>query len=137
MAEHSDAEQHALVRSAMQELVERTRAVTQQLASVGTGTRGALPELVRTAVSPLLAAQQRLVESVPPIPDLDVLVQQLRAKRLTLQALQAELAAFDQQLQVLEQAIAPVARWAHEWAHLRKSLTDLLDSSDDKPATTD
>lgn len=137
MAEHSDAEQHTLVRSAMQELVERTRAVTQQLASVGTGTRGALPKLVRTAVSPLLAAQQRLVESVPPIPDLDAQVQQLRAKRLTLQALQAELAAFDQQLEVLEQAIAPVARWAHEWANLRKSLTDLLDSSDDKPATTD
>lgn len=131
------ARQNALVQAALQELLERTKAVTQLLGSVGTGARGALPDLARTSMAPVLAAQQRLIESVPPVPDLDVLVHQLQAKRLTLQALQAELSAFDHQLQALEQAIAPVARWAHEWSQLAKSVTELLDRSEDKPTPTD
>lgn len=125
MVEQEQARQNALVQAAMQELLERTRAVTQLLSPVGAGAREAVPDLARSPVTPVLAARLRLLESVPPVPDIDVLVQQVQAKRLTLAALQAELAAFDHQLQALEQAIAPGARWAHGWSQLAKSLTDL------------
>ena len=66
---------------------------------------------------------------------LDVLLLELHAKRLTVQALQAELSAFDQQLDVLEKSLAPMESWIHQWTRLHQSLTETLRSAAPEPGS--
>ena len=70
---------------------------------------------------------RRLAEQVPSITaELDVVVNEVHAKRLSIQALQAELAALDQQLEVLEKSLVPVQGWSRQWNRLRRSLEEAL-----------
>ena len=76
------------------------------------------------------------MEQAPPFTaELDVLLLELHAKRLTVQALQAELSAFDQQLNVLEKSLAPMESWIHQWTRLHQSLTGTLRSAAPEPGS--
>jgi hypothetical protein len=46
----------------------------------------------------------------------------IRAQRKTIEALQAQLVAFDEQLAVLEQLIEPLTRLADSWASLERGV---------------
>lgn len=119
-----------LLQSAMEEFLEHARAVAALVGSMGSGALGAIPEPVPVAVTRMLTSLQQLVEQAPPLTaELNVLLEEVHAKRLTVQALQAELAAFDSQLGVLEKSLAPLEVWAHQWGRLRRSLTNTLNSS--------
>jgi len=101
--------------------------VANLVGSVGGGALGALPEPVPATVNRLLKSLQQLAELAPPfIAEFEVLVEELHAQRLTVQALQAELSAFDHQLDVLEKSLAPLESWAHQWAQLRQSVGEAL-----------
>jgi prefoldin subunit 5 len=58
--------------------------------------------------------------------EIDVVVRELHAKRLSIQALQAELAALDEQLELLERSLAPLEAWNNQWSRIRTSLVDTL-----------
>jgi hypothetical protein len=134
MAVDSDASRRGLLQSAMDEFLEGTRSVARLVGSVGSGALGAMPEPLPATVTRMLGSLQQLMDQVPPITaELDVLIQELHAKRLTVQALQAELSAFDHQLDILEKSLAPMEGWVHQWARLRQSLTDTLRSADVEP----
>lgn len=125
MTEHD--ERHGLVQSAVDLFLERTQALAEQVVAVGTGALGAMPDPVPATVVRMLASLRQLVDQVPPVTaELDVLVQEVHAKRLSIQALQAELAALDRQLEVLEQSLAPVEAWSREWNRIRTTLADQL-----------
>jgi len=138
MAEEGETHRNGLLQSAMDEFVARTRAVANLVGTVGSGALGAMPEPVPTTVTRMLKSLQRLVDQAPPFTaEFDVLVEELHAQRLTVQALQAELTAFDHQLEVIEKSLAPLESWAHQWTRLRQSLTETLHSADpdsDAPA---
>jgi hypothetical protein len=136
MSEQGETHRYGLLQSAMEELLERTRAVASLVGSVGGGALGAMPEPVSTTVNRLLKSLQQLIEQAPPFTaEFDVLVEEIRAQRLTMAALQAELSAFDHQLEVLEKSLAPLESWAHQWARLRQSLTDTLRSAAREPGS--
>lgn len=125
MTEHD--ERHGLVQSAVDLFLERTQALAEQVVAVGTGALGVVPEPVPATVVRMLASLRQLAEQVPPVTaELDVLVQEVHAKRLSIQALQAELAALDRQLEVLEQSLAPVEAWSRQWNRIRTTLADQL-----------
>lgn len=131
MAEEGETHRNGLLQSAMDEFVTRTRAVANLVGSVGSGALGAIPEPVPTTVTRMLNSLQQLVDQAPPFTaEFDVLVEELHAQRLTVQALQAELTAFDHQLEVIEKSLAPLESWAHQWTRLRQSLTETLQSAD-------
>jgi len=138
MAEEGETHRNGLLQSAMDEFVARTRAVANLVGTVGSGALGAMPEPVPTTVNRMLKSLQQLVDQAPPFTaEFDVLVEELHAQRLTVQALQAELTAFDHQLEVIEKSLAPLESWAHQWTRLRQSLTETLHSADpdsDAPA---
>jgi len=138
MAEEGETHRNGLLQSAMDEFVARTRAVANLVGTVGSGALGAMPEPVPTTVTRMLKSLQQLVDQAPPFTaEFDVLVEELHAQRLTVQALQAELMAFDHQLEVIEKSLAPLESWAHQWTRLRQSLTETLLSADpdsDAPA---
>lgn len=125
MAARAEAHRRGVLQSVMEELLERTRALAGLVGTLGSGALGAVPEPVPSAVTGVLSSLQQLIDQVPPFTaELDILVQELHAKRLTVHALQAELTAFDRQLDVLERSLKPLEGWAHQWAQLRGSLTD-------------
>lgn len=129
MAENRDTHRNALLQGAMEELLHRTRVVVNLLGSAGSGALDVLPEPVPAAAARMLVALQRLLDQVPPVASqLDVLVQEVHAKRMTVQALQAELAAFDHQLEVLEKSLAPLESWTRQLSRMRKTLAETLDS---------
>ena len=138
MAEEGETHRNGLLQSAMDEFGARTRAVANLVGTVGSGALGAMPEPVPTTVTRMLKSLQQLVDQAPPFTaEFDVLVEELHAQRLTVQALQAELTAFDHQLEVIEKSLAPLESWAHQWTRLRQSLTETLHSADpysDAPA---
>ena len=135
-ADEGETHRNGLLQSAMDEFVAGTRAVANLVGSVGGGALGALPEPVPATVNRLLKSLQQLAELAPPfIAEFEVLVEELHAQRLTVQALQAELSAFDHQLDVLEKSLAPLESWTHQWARLRQSLTETGNSAPPEPGS--
>jgi|ERR1022692_4196327 hypothetical protein len=110
------------VPSLMQEFVAQLRGVTDRLADL-TGLGGsfppvpALPSLpgLRTWPAPgaFSAAQLKSVAA------------SIAAQRRSIQALTAQLGAFDEQLAVLEQMLEPLAEWSKTWADLEERLMNL------------
>lgn len=122
-----DNELPHLLQGAVEGFLERTRAVAEMMAGAGTGAMGALPEPVPRAVSRMLSSLVQVAEQMPPVTaELDVLIQEVHAKRLSIQALQAELAALDRQLEVFERSLAPVEAWTSHWNKMRQGLAETL-----------
>lgn len=102
--------------------------MARRLASAGGSVVGVTPQPLRHA----LATMARSVDQLPSVAaQVDVLLQEVHAQRLGLQAVQAELAALDSQLAVLEHSLAPVAAWGHQTSRLRTSLADALEQLPD------
>lgn len=136
MADKGEAHRRGLLQSAMDEFLDVTQSVVNLVGSVGSGALGAMPEPLPSTVTRLLRSLQQLMDQAPPVTaELDILVQELHAKRLTVKALQAELSAFDHQLDVLEKSLAPLESWVHQWARLRQSLTETLHSAASGPGS--
>jgi hypothetical protein len=104
------------------ELIAQLRGVTDRLAGLTglTGLTGlaeslpgmpGLPSLPRPAA--LSAAQLRAMTST------------VAAQRRSIQAMQAQLQAFDQQLTVMEKILEPLTEWIDTWADLEKRVMDL------------
>jgi len=134
VADEGDENRRGLLQSAMDDFLDGTRSVARLVGSVGSGALGAMPEPLPSTVNRMLSSLQQLIDQAPPITDeLEILIQELHAKRLTVQALQAELAAFDHQLDVLERSLLPLESWVHQWSRMRLSLTETLRSADLEP----
>lgn len=87
-----------------------------------------VPDPVLTSVSHMLSSMRRVVEEAPQISaELDVMVSEVHAKRLTIQAVTADLAVLDAQLEILEQALAPVQALSLQWSQMKHSLLHSLD----------
>jgi hypothetical protein len=46
----------------------------------------------------------------------------IAAQRRSIEALQAQLSSFDEQLAVLEQLLGPLAQWSRTWADLEQRM---------------
>lgn len=129
-AETSD-QRHGMLQASIDVFLDRTRAVTELMSSVGTGALGMVPEPVPSAVTRMLSSLRQLAEQAPPLTaEVGVLIEEVHAKRLSIQALQAELTALDHQLEVLERALAPVEAWSKHWERLQRTLTGSLNLPD-------
>jgi hypothetical protein len=134
MADQSEAGRRTLLQAAVEEFLERTRSVANVVGAVGSGALGAIPQPLPAMVTRMLGSLEQVLDQAPPFAaEFDVLLLELHAKRMTVQALQAELAAFDQQLDVLERSLAPLETWIHQWNKLHQSLTETLHSADPAP----
>lgn len=121
-----DARQ-GMLQSTIDVFLDRTRAVAELMAGMGGEALGRMPEPVPTAVDRMLSSLRQLVEQAPPFSaELDVLIEEVHAKRLSIQALQAELTALDHQLEILERSLAPVEAWGRSWERLQRSLAEAL-----------
>jgi phage-related tail protein len=121
---------HGLLHSTVDVFLDRTRAVAELVASAGGSALERAPDPVPAAVTRMLASMRQLTELVPPLTgELDVLVEEVHAKRKSVQALQAELGALDRQLEVLERTLAPVEAWSRQWTRIRTTLAEPLEQA--------
>ena len=61
-----------------------------------------------------------------PTAHLDTFLQELRAKRALIGALQMQLTAFEQQMDMLEQALKPLQEWGRRWSTVLDAITDTI-----------
>jgi hypothetical protein len=120
-------DQHGLLLTAAEVLVDSTRSLTQLVARAGAaGAQAVVPDPAAAQVNRMLASLRRVLEQAPQLTDeIDVLLDELHAKRLSLQAMAAELTALDQQLEVLERALTPVQKWNTRWQEVQHTLLRL------------
>jgi phage-related tail protein len=117
-----------LLHSTVDVFLDRTRAVADLVAGAGGSAVDRLPEPVPAAVNRMLSSLRQLAEQAPPLTaELDVLIQEVHAKRKSIQALQAELAALDKQLEVFERTLAPLETWTRQWSRIQHALTETLE----------
>ncbi|HEU4512561.1 MAG TPA: hypothetical protein VFR87_05605 [Nocardioidaceae bacterium] len=118
---------HGMLQATIDVFLDRTRALTELMANVGGEALGRVPEPVPSAVNRMLSSLRQLAEQAPPLTaELDVLIEEVHAKRLSIQALQAELSALDHQLEVLESSLKPVEAWSRNWRRLQHTLAESL-----------
>lgn len=110
------------------------------MADEETTSSGAVPGMVSDFLAQLRASTERL-ESItglrgrfpaspglPPLPgalsaaQLTSIQDTIAAQRRSIEALQAQLSAFDEQLAVLEQMLGPFTEWSKNWADLEQRL---------------
>ncbi len=113
---------------------------TQLMTNDEQGTSGMVPGLVEAFVSQLrtitagleglAGAGAHLPPGPGPLPlpgglsamQLRSIAQSVAAQRRSIEALQAQLSAFDEQLAMLEQILSPLAAWSSTWAELEQRL---------------
>lgn len=112
-----------LVGPAWDALAGGARGLTRMLGSAGTGAVSATPVPLRSMLAGVLTS----IDQLPSVTaQLEVLMSEVHAQRLSLQAMEAELDALDRQLEVLERALAPASALGHQMSRLRTSLDDVL-----------
>ena len=123
-------------------LVCRVPSGAQLMADDEQGTSGIVP-LAEEFVAQLRAITGRLEGLAgsgaqrPPVPgafalpgalsavQLKSIAESVAAQRRSIEALQAQLSAFDGQLAVLEQILSPLAQWSSTWAELEQRLLSM------------
>jgi hypothetical protein len=95
------------------------------LGSIISGIRGAAENLVRAAgsVNPLPALPEVATHpGAMSAAQFTAMRSTLRAQRDGIAALQSQLTAFDEQLQVLERLLEPMAEWSAAWARVESGI---------------
>ena len=118
-----------VLQSATDTFLGSTRSLVQLVAQAGgAGAHAVMPERVYSLVGRMLGSMRQVLEEAPQISaELDVMLREIHAKRLTIQSVAAELAVLDAQLEILEQTIAPVQAWSLQWSQMKRTLLHSLD----------
>ena len=106
-------------------------------------TYGLVPRMFRDFMGQLRATTERLEDltrlggGLPPAPvslplpgglsatQMASIADSIAAQRRSIAALQAQLSSFDEQLQVLEQILGPLAQWSRTWADLEQRMLNM------------
>ena len=107
------------VPNLMQEFIAQLRGAAERLEGL-TGLDGSLP-----SVSALPSLPPWLAPGASSATQLETVTTSVAAQRRSIEALQTQLTAFDEQLAVLEQILEPFAEWSRTWAVLEQRLMNV------------
>jgi hypothetical protein len=113
MADDEHAAADAVPRL-VQEYIGQLRAATERFRDFARAGERLQPDLGTLKPPGALSAAQ-----------IATIVDSVAAQRRSIEALQTQLSAFDEQLAVLEQILGPLALWSKTWADLERRLLDL------------
>lgn len=122
-------EPKSIVHSATDLFLSSTRLLVDQMAQAGgAGAQAVVPEAVLSSADYMLESMRKVVESAPQVgAELEIVLKAIHAKRLTIQAITAELAVLDEQLEVLERSLAPLEAWSVQWSKVQHTLLSSFD----------
>jgi hypothetical protein len=98
----------------VQEFIGQLRTTTERLENLGRFGGSPRPALGAPALPGAFSAAQ-----------MTSIAASLAAQRRSIEALQAQLSSYDEQLAVLEQALGPLAEWSRTWADLEHRLLNM------------
>ena len=110
------------LRHAAGSAVGHTRDAAEALDAALAAAFDGLPPPVAAAGQQARDALRVLARVTLPVDEVQVVVEQLHAQRQSLQAVQAQMAALDHQLELLESALAPVEQWVERVQDLRAAI---------------
>ena len=117
----------SMLRAAADELFDRVRALSDVMRSAGGTALGAVGTPLPLAAADVLSSLRSVVEQAPPpTAALDLLLEEVRAKRALVQAMQVQLKSFESQLEVLERSLQPLHEWGKQWSRLQATLGTAL-----------
>lgn len=113
-----------IVHAATDLFLSNTRMLMEQMAQAGgAGAQSVVPESVLSSANHMLDSMRRAVESAPQVgAELEIVLKEIHAKRLTIQAIAAELDVLDDQLEMLERSLAPLQAWNTQWREVQHTL---------------
>ena len=127
MGEPSQDRSSRFLRAAADEFLDRLGALAELTRTAGSSTLGALPGPVQGAATDVLSSLRGLVDQVPPpTAAVELFLEELKAKRALVQAMQVQLASFDSQLEVMERSLAPLHAWGRHWSAVQGGLAEAL-----------
>ena len=100
-----------MVSGLVQDFITQLRTVTEGLEGLAGFGERRLPAPGGFPLPGALSAAQ-----------LNSIASSVAAQRRSIEALQAQLSSFDEQLAVLEQILGPLAEWSKTWAELEQRL---------------
>jgi hypothetical protein len=111
------------LRSAVDQLVEHARRLAESVRDAGSAAVGAAPPLP-AAAGDVLQSLRAMLDSAPsPTAAVDVLAEEVRAKRALVRAMQEQLASFDTQLELFERSLVPLQEWGRQWSRLQSAVS--------------
>jgi hypothetical protein len=122
MADHGDSESSGSIPRPVHDLIAQLRGVTDRLATV-TGLIGLAESLPGIPALPRPAALS--------VSQLKAVTSTVAAQRRSIEAMQAQLRAFDEQLTVMEEILGPLMGWTTAWADLETTVMGIRSSTDD------
>lgn len=124
-------ERKGIVHSATDRFLTSTRMLVEQVAQAGgAGAQAVVPDSVLASANHMLESMRRAVEAAPQVgAELEIVLKEIHAKRLTIQAIEAELSVLDDQLEILERSLAPLQAWGTQWSKVQHTLLHSLDPS--------
>ena len=126
-SDRPDRRATGMVRAASEELLDRVQAFADAVRRLANDAVGELPAPLPAAAVELLRSVRAVVESVPaPTAPLDMMMEEIKAKRALVRALQEQLSSFDVQLEVLERSLVPMHEWSRQWENVQNALLEPL-----------
>jgi hypothetical protein len=117
---------------AADDVLARLRALAQIAVASGDSSRESLAAALSSASSDVVGSVRDLVMQVPtPTVPVDLLIEEIRAKRALVEAMQVQMASFASQLEVLERSLAPLQSWGRQWSSVQDGIADLLRTQPD------
>ena len=104
-------------------LRRRTQELVERLSAVGQSGQTAFTSIADPLRSFLEAGA---VASAAPANQVRVVAEAVRQHRAQIETLRQQLDLFDDQLQVLEHALAPLVAWSEQWSKSQESVLGLL-----------
>jgi small-conductance mechanosensitive channel len=125
-ATRPEADPARAMRAAQEALLQAMTGMAKTAQATTASALGALG--VPTPPAPDLEPVLRAILTQPSAPtaQLEKFPDVVRAQREAVQALQAQLTAFDQQLELLQRSLEPLKAWADQWTAMQRTLTDLV-----------
>jgi hypothetical protein len=122
-------EHKGIVHSATDRFLSSTQGLVEQVTQAGgAGAQAVVPGTVLASAHHMLVSMRKVVESAPQVgAELEIVLKEIHAKRLTIQAMTAERAVLDDQLEILERSLAPLQAWSTQWSRVRHTLLHSLD----------
>lgn len=123
---------HTVLQTTIDLFLDTTRSVTDLITRASSaGARTVAPDPVIASVDSMLLSLRSVVGEFPQVSDeIDVFMAELNAKRLSIQALTAELDVLDHQLKILQGTLAPIQAWSGKWSQMHRSLLHTLGTSE-------
>jgi hypothetical protein len=103
-----------MIPSFVQEYIGQLRATTERLQDLGRVGGGAASGLGMPTLPTLPGAFSAA--------QMAAITDSIATQRRSIEALQAQLSAYDEQLALLEQALGPLAEWSKTWADFEKQV---------------